>query len=124
MTTKKIYLHILIFFQFGFGYSQNFQPSWQFLFPSYNTAGPISANIGMVYSVWANPQNTNIVFAGSNTGGIFKTTDGGQNWAACDNGFPSVVGIDDIVGSPDNPEFLAPKNLHNAFLCCIFVFES
>ena len=125
MKTKKIYLHIFLILQVNFCFSQNFQSSWECLFPTQNTAaGSVKADIGLIYSVWVNPQNTNIILAGSNTGGIFKTTDGGQNWAACDNGFPSVVGIDDIVGRPDNSEFLAPKNLHTAFVCCIFVQES
>ncbi len=68
----------------------------------WTTQGP--GNIGArINTVAANPQNENIIYAGFSEGGIFKTTDGGQNWVPIfdDQVFLS---IGDIVLDPNDPE--------------------
>ncbi|MBI3207403.1 MAG: hypothetical protein HYZ37_00700 [Candidatus Solibacter usitatus] len=51
------------------------------------------------------PNNHDIMYAGSTTGGIFKTTDGGQNWAALADLMPSL-GIGAMAFHPNDPETL------------------
>ncbi len=60
-------------------------------------------NIGArVNTVAVNPINENIIFAGFGHGGLWRTKDGGQNWAPIfdDKEFPS---IGDIAISPTDP---------------------
>ncbi len=60
-------------------------------------------NIGArVNTVAVNPQNENIIFAGYSSGGLWRTTNGGQTWAAVfdEKEWPS---IGDIAISPSNP---------------------
>ena len=49
----------------------------------WNIVGPLSQPtqfMGIIISLWVNPANQNEVFAGSNSGGLFKTSNGGTTW--------------------------------------------
>ena len=37
-----------------------------------------------------NPTSPNIVYAGTGTGGVFKSTDGGASWSATNNGLTNL----------------------------------
>ena len=50
---------------------------------NWTTTGPYG---GEVYALKADPTNPNIIYAGTNRGGIFKSTDGGETWAAINEG--------------------------------------
>lgn len=52
---------------------------WYPLGPS-KTKDSVLAQLGLVSALWVDPANLQKIYAGSNTGGIFATTDGGQNW--------------------------------------------
>ena len=54
--------------------SHNFNLQW-------NLEGPINVG-GRVNVVTIDPTDSNIMFAGTANGGIYKTTDGGNNWAS------------------------------------------
>ena len=60
-------------------------------------------SLGFVQSVAVNPTNQQILFAGSETAGIFKSTDGGLNWRNKSDalGIPGL-GIMDIQFDPFN----------------------
>lgn len=62
--------------------------------------------IGRVNCVTVDPKNSNILWAGSSTGGIWKSTDGGNNWIT----FPFTnfmsIGISDIVISSTDPNIV------------------
>ncbi|HLP12427.1 MAG TPA: T9SS type A sorting domain-containing protein [Flavobacteriales bacterium] len=47
----------------------------------WEVAGPLNIN-GRINSVKVHPANSNIIYAGTAFGGVFKTTDGGNNWTA------------------------------------------
>lgn len=76
-------------------HSNSRELTWEF-------AGP--ANIGgRVSDLEVNPIDTDIVYAGAATGGVFKSTDGGWTW------FPifddqAVLPVGDIALDPQNPD--------------------
>jgi hypothetical protein len=41
-----------------------------------------------VYAIAVDPNNANVLYAGTAGAGIFKSTDGGATWNAINNGFP------------------------------------
>ena len=63
---------------------------------------------GRILSVAFHPTNPNIMFVGSASGGLWKTTNGGTgnasgiNWTYVPTGFP-VLGVASIVINPSNP---------------------
>lgn len=64
-------------------------------------------NQGFITSVYTHPSNPNIIFAGAQSGGIWKTIDNGQNWRCVTDHlrFPGL-GISSIVGHPINTNIL------------------
>ncbi|HCT70489.1 MAG TPA: hypothetical protein DF409_04970, partial [Bacteroidales bacterium] len=52
---------------------------WVPLGPS-TTTHPVSAYLGLVSAIWVDTSDFKTIYAGSNTGGIFRTRDGGENW--------------------------------------------
>ena len=59
--------------------SSEFTTQWYPLGPSKTTA-PVLAQLGLVSAIWVDTTDYLTLYAGSNTGGLFKTTDGGENW--------------------------------------------
>lgn len=57
--------------------------------------------IGRVNIVTFHPSNTNTMFVGTPAGGIWKTTDGGQNWTS-NTDFMPRLGVSDIAIHPTN----------------------
>jgi hypothetical protein len=71
--------------------------------------GPIinTQNMGVIVTV-ASPQGQpNVIYAGSNTGGLWKTTNGGVSWTNVTDvlGVPGL-GVNDILIHPTNPNIL------------------
>jgi hypothetical protein len=67
----------------------DFSGNWQ-------PVGPDSLQVqaaGYTNAVWANPADSNYILAGSIFGGLFKTTNGGKNWACITDNAPLVGGI-------------------------------
>jgi hypothetical protein len=53
---------------------------------------------GIVYSVYMSPIDSNIILAGSNTGGLWRTIDRGENWECVTDHFRiPALGIYDII---------------------------
>lgn len=50
-----------------------------------STGGPP----GLVYALALDPQNAGVMYAGTGSGGLFKSTNGGQDWVASSQGLPS-----------------------------------
>lgn len=61
-------------------------------------------NIGArVNTIAVHPQNENIIFAGFSSGGLWRTTDGGQNWTPVfDNQLWPSIGV--VTFDPSNPQ--------------------
>lgn len=61
---------------------------------------------GRLKDICVDPQNDNIIYVGSASGGVWKTTDQGQNWTnLTDNKIPSL-GIGSIAMDPNNASHL------------------
>jgi hypothetical protein len=76
---------------------------------------------GRILSLAIHPSNANIMFAGSASGGLWKTTTGGTNpagtksWAYVPTGFP-VLGVSSIAINPTTPNtmFIGTGEVYNS----------
>ncbi|MHC1775451.1 MAG: T9SS type A sorting domain-containing protein [Lentimicrobium sp.] len=65
----------------------NYQATqWYPLGPA-KTTHPVLAQLGLVSCIWIDTSNFQTILAGSNTGGIFRTTDGGDNWTSLSDNY-------------------------------------
>jgi photosystem II stability/assembly factor-like uncharacterized protein len=72
----------------------------------YNSFDSFSSNsLGRVTCIGFHPSNTNIMWVGTPAGGLWKTTDAGQNWTPLTDGFASI-GIADIAINYNNPNIM------------------
>jgi len=67
-------------------------------------AGPVNIG-GRVQDIEMDPNNTNVIYVGSASGGVFKSTDGGTNWTPIFDGEPSLS-IGDIAIAPSDPSIV------------------
>lgn len=81
-------------------------PAWRDLGPYEinDLAGGYNPGLGRVESFYVNPNDTNLIYLGSRSGGFWRTTDGGQNWQASSTDFLPVSGVNTIAVSPTNPD--------------------
>jgi len=61
--------------------------------------------IGRVNCITVHPSNSNIIFLGAPSGGIWKSTNGGLNWTTNTDNLV-VIGVSAIVINPSNPNVL------------------
>ncbi len=85
--------------------------AWEFI-------GPLNVG-GRVVDIEFNPVNTDIVYAGFATGGLFKSTDMGNSWFPVFDSL-AVLTIGDIAIDPQNPDVVyvgtgEPNGGHNNF---------
>ena len=76
---------------------------WQFM-------GPVEARggyngLGRINCVVVNPSNANEIWAGAASGGIWKSTDGGNSWSSNTDNF-DALGITDICFHPSNSNIM------------------
>ncbi len=67
-----------------------------------NVTNELPLQRGRVDCVAVDPANHNIVYAGANTGGVWKTTDGGSHWIPITDNLPTL-GVTSIVIDPSSP---------------------
>lgn len=60
---------------------------------------------GLVFSIAINPANQGIMYAGSNTTGIWKTTNSGLNWVQSNTGLTNIT-VQTIAISTSNPNIV------------------
>jgi photosystem II stability/assembly factor-like uncharacterized protein len=65
-------------------------------------AGPFNS-AGRMRIVRYHPTNPDILYAGAASGGVWKTTDGGNTWKALTDNFPTLA-VGHLVIDPKNPE--------------------
>lgn len=86
--------------------SSSYAGNWNNIGPIYDRFQQSTDVSGRVISLWVHPGNTNTILAGSVAGGLWKTTNGGEDWYnITDNSssvFPGTIGITNIAVSPDN----------------------
>lgn len=74
--------------------------SWTSLGPSASPGG--YAGLGRLNCVAVHPTNSNILWVGAASGGLWKTTNGGGTWTTNTDGLASI-GISDIAIDPNPP---------------------
>lgn len=92
-----------------------FPQGWEELGPT--TPGQItdhySFGMGRIVSFYVDPQNTDILYLGSRTGGFWKSTDGGQTWNGGSTDFLAASGVSTISASPTNSDSIL-ININNS----------
>jgi photosystem II stability/assembly factor-like uncharacterized protein len=81
----------------------SFDP-WRELGPAPIQAGHGSGpNTGRIVAVAAHPTNANIIYIAAASGGVWKTTDGGQNWLPLTDNLPITPNMGAIAVAKSNP---------------------
>ncbi|MEM6801031.1 MAG: hypothetical protein AAF696_06475 [Bacteroidota bacterium] len=87
--------------------------NWEKVFYHSDTVGVVDLefapdNSNMIYaSLWQVERKPWTIRSGGSIGGIYKSTDGGDNWVKVGNGLPTeLVGKIDMAVSPANPNIL------------------
>jgi xyloglucan-specific exo-beta-1,4-glucanase len=61
---------------------------------------------GTVFSVLTHPSNALVAYAGAGAAGVFRTSDGGESWAASRNGMAPDILVSDIAVAYSDPSVL------------------
>ena len=73
-------------------------------FGTWESLGPGNVG-GRTRTIVIHPQNSRIIWAGGATGGIWKTTDGGQSWEPLTDFMPVLI-VNSLTIDPLNPDVL------------------
>jgi len=71
----------------------------------YELTGSWSAGHGRINVVTVDPNDPNTIYIGAPAGGIWKSTDGGQNWVILNDQL-GVIGVSDIAIDPNDSEII------------------
>ena len=74
--------------------------NWDLLGPKY-PIDSVKSHLGLVATLWIDTANFQTIYAGSNSGGLFRTTNGGQQWESLTDNI-GALGVRDIVVYPGN----------------------
>lgn len=86
---------------------------WYPLGPMKNT-NQVLSRLGLVSSLWIDTTDFRTIYAGSNTGGIFRTTDGGLNWSSLSDNV-ITTGVLSIQVDPTNKDLIYIGTGHLGF---------
>ena len=93
-----------------------YNAGWRDLGPYFvdSITGHYSAGLGRVEDFYVNPNNTQLLYLGSRSGGFWRSNDGGLNWLNSTD-FLIATGVDAIAVSPTNPDsiLINVKNSRN-----------
>lgn len=79
-------------------------PTWTELGPNADPVGSrLNSGVGRVNVIKANPKDHNEIWAGSASGGVWKSTDAGKNWKPLAQTEFMSLGVSDIAIAPSNP---------------------
>lgn len=78
--------------------------AWTFIGPQ-PAGNDVTATAGRVTAIAVHPSDPNIVYLGSAGGGVWKTTDGGKNWAPLTDDQASLA-IGSITLDPSDPNMI------------------
>lgn len=84
---------------------------------------PLGPDGGAVTAVAVHPGDANIVYVGTDGGGVFKTVDGGLHWSAANRGLGSVF-LRSLVIDPSAPDTLYAGTAGTPFSLGNGVFKS
>ncbi len=81
-------------------------PNWRFAGPT-GVDKQVHGLVNAVYVDTVNDKSYNTIYVGTNSSGIWKTTDGGNNWSNVSDYNDLVIsGINNITGDPNNGNIL------------------
>lgn len=83
----------------------NWTPLGPFRTPNPTTSTKNGFGVGRMNCIAIHPADTNIMFAASPGGGLWKTINGGQNWVPLGDNFANM-GVSDIAIDPTNPNVM------------------
>jgi len=75
--------------------------------------GHYSAGLGRVEDFYVDPNNNNIIYVGSRSGGFWRSIDGGANWQGSTTDYLIASGVNAISASPTNSDSVL-INLRNS----------
>ncbi|MCP4150780.1 MAG: hypothetical protein GY757_23745 [bacterium] len=83
---------------------------WTFMGPAtipanINSNGYGKGGMGRINGMAFDPLNSNIIWVGAPSGGLWKSTDGGGSWSTNTDNLPNI-GVTDIVIHPRNPNIM------------------
>jgi photosystem II stability/assembly factor-like uncharacterized protein len=61
---------------------------------------------GRINCITFHPTNSNIIYVGSPSGGLWKTTDGGSTWSSNTDELPDGIGITSLIIDPTNTNIM------------------
>lgn len=64
-----------------------------------------SGGVGRLNCIEFDPRNTDIIWVGAPTGGLWKSNDAGSTWSTDTDHLPNL-GVSDIVINPENPDIM------------------
>jgi hypothetical protein len=76
--------------------------SWQDIAPDSDDGGRNAASGGRVNGLASASANNNVYYAASEFGGLFRTTNGGANWAHLDGHLPTIMWDVDVDSANNN----------------------
>jgi photosystem II stability/assembly factor-like uncharacterized protein len=79
------------------------QANWESLGPTTTPGG--YAGIGRINAICFHPSNNNIIWVGSPSGGLWKSTDNGASWSTNTDNF-TILGVSGIAINPNNPDIM------------------
>jgi photosystem II stability/assembly factor-like uncharacterized protein len=93
----------------------SFNSGWNELGPFIidSLTGHYSAGLGRIEDHYVDPNNANLMYIGSRSGGFWKSTNGGLNWQGGSTDFTVASGVNTIAVSPTNPDSVL-INIRNA----------
>ncbi len=83
--------------------SRSLTANWTSEGPNSSTGG--YAGIGRINCIGFHPNNTNIIYAGAAGGGLWQSTDGGNNWVTHTDGL-GTLGVSGIVVDENKPDIV------------------
>ncbi|MBN1338775.1 MAG: hypothetical protein JXA03_05590, partial [Bacteroidales bacterium] len=104
----KVTFLVTVFFLQWPSFSQNVEPPrWEYighqgLYTRYNGKYSYAVGQGWINRIWVDPENTSFVLAGGHNSGIWKTTDGGDNWTNISENCPGLTGVKSLYVDPKN----------------------
>jgi len=92
----------------------NYQSAQWYPLGPVKTTHPVQALLGLVKTIWIDTSNFQTIYAGSSTGGIFRTTDGGENWVSLSDNY-ITTGVLSIEVDPSNKNRIYIGTGHDGF---------